>query len=1351
MTKTIVFALSAVAASLYAADLPLSKDTSGCWTFGDGRLQVTFDRETGWPAAFAVDGETVLRGDPAFRTPIAMDCNGPLGAAGRKDVPRGVKVERVSDDTVCSHLELADWRFRVFQQLLPEKRMARRWLEFEWTGTEPRKFVNIWMLGGKVACKDGRGGYFLPCRFPPRRYGRADFKVGQSRTAYDSASPVTAEDGEGRNCLHCLDELQPYSDRGCSFVTDRADGFTFSVRFASYGRAKPGKPQKVGDQWLVFGRGTDEDALLAMHEWHRTVGHLPPADRPYERMRKQVVYSTHPVGKSEFNNADRGGFKFAQTYLPFAQALGVKTLWVRPVTWPGQYSPDDLYRTMENVGTDEDHLAYVRDAHSKGMEVWSDAVPHGGRLANSERSKAHPEWVCLREDGTPYDAYWAYDFNAPGWVKYFSEWVEWYTRKFELDGWRMDVPTGARFPNWNPDAPHDRASYAQLQGGISQHKGIRSGARRANPNAVTMGEENGSNWSCLADAIYDQLLCHVHFHDFRERDAASVVRDLRRWLHEQKFSFVPGTNWMRYPESHDSRLAENVWGRACATALMAMCSWIDGFPLVYQEGEDGAFEAYRRIFAIRAAVPELTLGDADYLSAKAPDGVFVCLRSCKEGRSAVVINFNAERVRGTVTPGSDAAFEIDLPPFGYEVRRLAGPSVADLLGPEPKPYVPAVTGPKAVAAAAGGVRLPGGAVAELRDLTNGIVTAAYRIVTEKTADGIRLRVADFGGVRPDTVRLTVKFAGTERWFAHAAQGSFESPYFVRHPDIGRIRCGSRGNGGRLIDGEVRWSNALHPFGFARAHAEVGSVSGDRAVAVHGFAEGARVELRDRLDAEIGMAATVGGSDASAFTCEISETSAKDALAFREIGTDDPRLKVVSGGWLYDDGSLRVRFYNSGAIAGVWTRTKDGSWRREIASGGWRGTKTAKHTPTLGWRLRDEEVAEQAYDVYGTTVFRHRDDGSLVLEFSDVRAALFGKHYLLPEVEEAVTYVFGRGEFSADTSFALVGKCFDAKDGEWEYRMVADPAVRGKFVDVEYEGVPPARVEEKDGMRRWIYHDSKTEDCSPPAHWRNSIRWTYRTNGEEADYLVIDCSRPYAKRRYAKAEDLPYGGLTNRIYAKEKLVMRRVRGGDAGDFWIGVYPLTQGQCVRLTGQPSPASRTLPERGDGSRTGWGDPEERPVESVSWNDLNAAWGILPAIRNRTGHAFALPSEAQWLLACRAGTTTPWNDGVHEKGGAWIEEWGWVGYGGAKAYPNGLPHWGATHPVGLKRPNAWGLYDCHGNVWEWCADWSDAGRTNKVLRGGGFANGCEHVSNRFRHSRKPSSRGGDIGVRLILPPESP
>ena len=303
-----------------------------------------------------------------------------------------------------------------------------------------------------------------------------------------------------------------------------------------------------------------------------------------------------------------------------------------------------------------------------------------------------------------------------------------------------------------------------------------------------------------------------------------------------------------------------------------------------------------------------------------------------------------------------------------------------------------------------------------------------------------------------------------------------------------------------------------------------------------------------------------------------------------------------------------------------------------------------------------------------------------------------------------------------------------------------------------------------------------------------------------DYLAIDCHPPYKAAQYASAADLPHGGLTNRIYAREYLVMRRIpaagqtfRMGNeraeadamsgnkskrleyytnspphdvtlTADCWMSVYPLTQRQLVLLTGQPNTSVYDQPEATEPWKSGYGEPDERPAECLSWEDLMGLEDELPAdgsafarsvlgvIRKRTGWAFELPTDAQWEFACRAGAKGPWNfvheaDAVGRPDAKTFCAHGWFGWMGGMRYPGGREHWGATHPVGLLKPNAWGLYDMHGNVWEWCQDTFAPGGERRVLRGGAFANGPADCRSAFRYGRSPEDRSSSFGVRLVLP----
>jgi len=204
------------------------------------------------------------------------------------------------------------------------------------------------------------------------------------------------------------------------------------------------------------------------------------------------------------------------------------------------------------------------------------------------------------------------------------------------------------------------------------------------------------------------------------------------------------------------------------------------------------------------------------------------------------------------------------------------------------------------------------------------------------------------------------------------------------------------------------------------------------------------------------------------------------------------------------------------------------------------------------------------------------------------------------------------------------------------------------------------------------------------------------------------------------------------------------------FYLGVYEVTQAQYERIMGtNPSfyqapniqPAflhpNRLAPKS---------DTSGYPVEKVSWEDATEFCERLSdlAEEKAAGRIYRLPTEAQWEYACRAGTKSSFSfDGEPNN----LGEYGWY-------WDNSR---GQTHPVGELKPNAWGLYDMHGNVSEWCLDWFDqypettqidpTGPTHgiyKVHRGGGWfveASLCESASRDFED---PKSRLS-VGFRVV------
>jgi formylglycine-generating enzyme required for sulfatase activity len=163
-----------------------------------------------------------------------------------------------------------------------------------------------------------------------------------------------------------------------------------------------------------------------------------------------------------------------------------------------------------------------------------------------------------------------------------------------------------------------------------------------------------------------------------------------------------------------------------------------------------------------------------------------------------------------------------------------------------------------------------------------------------------------------------------------------------------------------------------------------------------------------------------------------------------------------------------------------------------------------------------------------------------------------------------------------------------------------------------------------------------------------------------------------------------------------------------------------------------------------------DDRPVGQVSWNDTQSFVAALNALR--PGMNFRLPSEAEWEYACRAGTTTPYIWGS-DPSDTELDKYAW--HDGNSG--------GDTHDVGTKLPNAWGICDMYGNVWEWVQDsehqdyngeptdgsaWEDAGATNRVARGGSFYNG-DGCRSALRAIMNATGIWGDYGFRIVKVPD--
>ena len=347
-------------------------------------------------------------------------------------------------------------------------------------------------------------------------------------------------------------------------------------------------------------------------------------------------------------------------------------------------------------------------------------------------------------------------------------------------------------------------------------------------------------------------------------------------------------------------------------------------------------------------------------------------------------------------------------------------------------------------------------------------------------------------------------------------------------------------------------------------------------------------------------------------------------------------------------------------------------------------------------------------------------------------------------------------------------------------------------------------------------------------WRPDLSWpdhviadggaraviTAWTLDNTPDYMVVDVSeaaQPNTQRYYPSADSVP-GGVSNGLYKTTTVLMRKIMAKDVmwtmgstsleslgriadreathqvsltNNYYIGVYEVTQSQWSQVATNSSIAANFTVER-----------FMRPMESVCYNEIrlkansNAeataaeiadySWpkdpnpsSFLGLLRLKTGIDFDLPSEAQWEFAARAGNGVGyWNNGSAMQNAASDNNLNPLGRyaGNSASSPTGsaAPSVGGTAISGSYVQSAWGIYDMHGNVQEFCLDWNEnditahGGKVNidpadpaktlsgvagsqRVARGGSYALGAHYCRPAYRGNNTPTQRNTNIGFRVV------
>jgi len=325
-----------------------------------------------------------------------------------------------------------------------------------------------------------------------------------------------------------------------------------------------------------------------------------------------------------------------------------------------------------------------------------------------------------------------------------------------------------------------------------------------------------------------------------------------------------------------------------------------------------------------------------------------------------------------------------------------------------------------------------------------------------------------------------------------------------------------------------------------------------------------------------------------------------------------------------------------------------------------------------------------------------------------------------------------------------------------YRLTGEPAVVTARVLLSGSPVASATFDEPTGdLHCLVQPGDHVGKLKPLADWPGrtadpaalSVELKAWPVGCPPDYLVADLTTGKV-RYYVSAEDLPFG-LASDLYRSTRYAMRKVpaagetfRMGSplnetgraaanesahnetlSADFYMGVFETTIGQYTNVVS-------TLPTHSQ-------QAFDCPVIEVSHDSLFAADGFITLARAATGVVIDLPTEAQWEFACRAGTRSALNNGTEDE----LDDIAW--HSGNSGYKSGVI---ATHRVGGKSPNAFALYDLHGNVFELTKDWLTAG-SKCAYRGGSYGAPLQQSRSASRYDIAPGTGHTHIGFRLVCP----
>jgi len=630
----------------------------GTKTFDCGPLRLGFDSDTGQWTHLSLAGRTgnLLDGAPAADLDVeAADAAWP--APGEWQV-RAMRLDRGAGGlAVLVGRAAGDWDLTEAYEVDAHAPVLTRRATLHYVGKgKVRLRATHFLVPGVTLGGAADAAWSIPGNYPVRKHALRENVPGREvrETGWTWSDTGVAYVRSAASRIAALVSYHFEEDKACVKVEEKAGAVSLVHDFGTVADLAPGDTIELGRQLVAIASGGPSAFRAVAQDLATRANPAPPADRP-EWLEGAVIEEAHPWGRLETWNAGDRGHRMPDltAQLPYLRDLGVDAVWVLPVSNkpPWVYALPAFGRLDPEVTTADQLKDLLATAHRLGMHALLDLVVHG-LSPDSPDVATLPDTVwCKDEKGERQKAwggaFYAADCSSPDWQARTRERVTHWVRDFGFDGFRLDCAGLGQSLNFRPQAGL-RFNRSVDYGGVCENAMIRRTIRAINPDAVLLIEGGTPLLLRCGDIIHDYPLHMVMREITRDPDTTHWVAELRRFLAAQQLTYSPAMmpGLLRFTENHDVVAAQEFYGVGPSQALTALCAFLPGTMLPYQEQEIGYSAELADWLRCRHGLPELRGGAADYGAVEASDPhVLAFLRSTEGGASVVAINFSDREAR----------------------------------------------------------------------------------------------------------------------------------------------------------------------------------------------------------------------------------------------------------------------------------------------------------------------------------------------------------------------------------------------------------------------------------------------------------------------------------------------------------------------------------------------------------------------------------------------------------------------------------------------------------------------------------------------------------------------------------